>query len=135
MWIVPWNPFLMTKLLKSKICEFVNSAHRVLFMEPQISLFSNFFIKNGSHGTIHIFINYFITVFFSYQFSVFSCIQTDPRYHKIICALHCQLYGLLLKTIPPHRRTPHVFLFFSTPFLFLFPADSSSLASIPLYWL
>ena len=36
-------------------------------MEPQISLFSNFFIKNGSHGTIHIFKNYFATVFFSFQ--------------------------------------------------------------------
>ena len=42
----------------------------VLFMDPQISLFSNFFIKNGSHGTIHTFKNYFATVFsvFSFQF-------------------------------------------------------------------
>ena len=43
------------------------SAHRALFMDPQISLFSNFFIKNGSHGTIHTFKNYFATVFFSFQ--------------------------------------------------------------------
>ena len=35
----------------------------VLFMDSQISLFSNFFIKNGSHGTIHTFKNYFATVF------------------------------------------------------------------------
>ena len=43
---------------------------RALFTDPQISFFSNFFIKNGSHGTIHIFKNYFITVFlvFSFQF-------------------------------------------------------------------
>ena len=34
-----------------------------LFTDPQISLFSNFFIKNGSHDTIHTFKNYFITVF------------------------------------------------------------------------
>ena len=56
------------------------SAHRALFMDPQISLFSNFFIKNGSHGTIYTFKNYFATVFFSFQFqfSVFNCIQTDP---------------------------------------------------------
>ena len=26
-----------------------------LFMDPQITLFNNFFIKNGSHGTIHTF--------------------------------------------------------------------------------
>ena len=31
------------------------SAHHALFTDPQISLFSNFFIKNWSHGTIHIF--------------------------------------------------------------------------------
>ena len=52
--------------------------------EPQISLFSNFFIKNRSHGTIHTFKNYFITVFsiFNFQFSVsaiINLIQTDPK--------------------------------------------------------
>ena len=35
--------------------------------DPQTSLFSNFFIKNGSHNTIHTFKNYFTTVFFSFQ--------------------------------------------------------------------
>ena len=45
---------------------------RVLFMDPQISLFINFFIKNGSHDTIHTFKNYFVTVFFSFQFSAVS---------------------------------------------------------------
>ena len=42
----------------------------VLFMDPQIPLFSNFFIKNGSHGTIYTFKNYFATMFsvFSFQF-------------------------------------------------------------------
>ena len=51
------------------------SAHS----NPQISFFSNFLIKNGSHGTIYTFKNYFATVFFNFQFqfSVFSCIQTD----------------------------------------------------------
>ena len=40
-----------------------------LFPNSQISLFSNFFIKNGSHGIIHTFKNYFATVFsiFSFQ--------------------------------------------------------------------
>ena len=42
----------------------------VLFMDPQIPLFSNFFTKYGFHGTIHTFKNYFATVFlvFSFQF-------------------------------------------------------------------
>ena len=41
-----------------------------LFTNPQISFFINFFIKNGSHNTIHTFKNYFATVFsvFSFQF-------------------------------------------------------------------
>ena len=43
------------------------STHRVLFIDLQISLFSNFFIKNGFHGTIYTFKNYFATVFFSFQ--------------------------------------------------------------------
>ena len=60
---------------------FINNSHigwlfhdeqytRTLFMDPQIPLFSNFFIKNESHDTIHTFKNYFATVFlvFSFQF-------------------------------------------------------------------
>ena len=43
------------------------SAHRALSTDPQISLFCNFFIKNRSHDTIHIFKNYFATVFFNFQ--------------------------------------------------------------------
>ena len=43
------------------------SAHRALFTDPQISLFSNFFFKNGPYGIIHTFKNYFATVFFSFQ--------------------------------------------------------------------
>ena len=44
------------------------SAHHALCMDPQISFFNNFFIKNGSHGTIHTFKNYFAIVFFRFQF-------------------------------------------------------------------
>ena len=40
-----------------------------LFTNPQILFFSNFFIKNGSHDTIHTFKNYFVTVI---SVSVFS---------------------------------------------------------------
>ena len=42
-----------------------------LFMGPTTTLFRKN-IKNGSHGTIHTFKNYFATVFFSFQFSVVS---------------------------------------------------------------
>ena len=55
----------------------------VLFMDPQIPLFSIFFIKNESHGTIHIFKNVFATVFSVFSFSKISSIQTDPKMHHI----------------------------------------------------
>ena len=37
--------------------------------DPLISLFSNFFIKNGFHNIIHTFKNYFVTVFSIFSFS------------------------------------------------------------------
>ena len=48
----------------------VNSALMHYSRTPQTPLFINFFIKNGSHSTIHTFKNYFATVFsvFSFQF-------------------------------------------------------------------
>ena len=49
---------------------------------PQTPLFNNFFIKNGSHGTIYIFKNYFAIVFS--VFSKINCIKTDhKRVHDI----------------------------------------------------
>ena len=52
-----------------------------LFMEPQITLFNNFFIKNGSHGTIYAFKNYFVTVFsvFSFQFQQDKFYPNRPK--------------------------------------------------------
>ena len=41
---------------------FSEQCIRALFMDPQISFFINFFIKNGSHNTIYTFKNYFATV-------------------------------------------------------------------------
>ena len=52
------------------------SGSRALFTGPTISLFSNFFIKNESHGTIYAFKNYFATMFL--VFNKISGIQTDP---------------------------------------------------------
>ena len=49
---------------------------RALFTDLQISFFINFFIKNGFHGTIYTFKNYFATVF-SVSAKI-SSIQTDP---------------------------------------------------------
>ena len=46
-------------------------------MDPQILLFSNCFIKNGSYDTIHIFKNYFATLF-SVSVTI-SSIQIDPK--------------------------------------------------------
>ena len=52
----------------------------VLFMDPQIPLFSNFFIKNGFHDTIHTFKNYFATVFsvFNFQFQQIKFYPNRP---------------------------------------------------------
>ena len=50
-------------------------------MNPQIPLFNNFFIKNGFHGTIYTFKNYFATVF-SVSAKI-SSIQTDPEHYQI----------------------------------------------------
>ena len=58
---------VVTKLDFSLSSQPIRTYH-ALFTNPQISLFNNFFIKNGSHDTIHAFKNYFVTVFFSFQF-------------------------------------------------------------------
>ena len=63
--------FLFFFFFQPVIVDFVNCEQCicVLFTVLQITLFSNFFIKNGSHNTIYTFKNYFATVF---SVSVFS---------------------------------------------------------------
>ena len=56
---------------------FVNSVFMHGLWVPQTLFFINFFIKNGSHGTIYTFKNYFATVFSVFSFSKISSIQTD----------------------------------------------------------
>ena len=53
----------------------------------KMTLFSNFFIKNGSHSTIYTFKNYFFTVFL--VSAKISCIQTDrvARFIKLLLLL------------------------------------------------
>ena len=63
----------------------VNQWACALFMDPQISFLIKFFIKNGSHSTIHTFKNYFATVFSVFSFSKISSIQTHP--YKAIFSL------------------------------------------------
>ena len=57
----------------------------VLFIDPEIPLFSNFFIKNGSHGTIYTFKNYFATVIsaISFQFQQNKSYPNRPLMHQI----------------------------------------------------
>ena len=76
------------------IVDFVNCEQciYVLFTVPQITLFSNFFIKNGSHNTIYTFKNYFATVFSvsakissiqTHPYTLFSCPRTSNRNFQI----------------------------------------------------
>ena len=69
---VTWLLFIHCSLKSNRQCWLFHSEQCIcaLFMDPQIPLFSNFFIINGSHDTIHTFKNYFATVFsvFSFQF-------------------------------------------------------------------
>ena len=59
------------------IAHFSNTSGSVYCLrDSQTSLFSNFFIKNWFHGTIHTFKNYF-TIVFS-VFSKINYIQIDP---------------------------------------------------------
>ena len=82
--------FFIFFLLSAVKANFFNREQCIcaLFTDPQISHFINFFIKNGSHDTIHTFKNYFAIVFFSFQFqfSGFSCIQTYPTSYFICWA-------------------------------------------------
>ena len=73
-----------------------------VFTDPQISLFNNFFIKNGFYGTIHIFKNYFATVFsvFSFQFQQNKFNPNKPLSIISIWLLLLQKYSHWMKKIP-----------------------------------
>ena len=65
----------------------------ILFTDSQIPIFNNFFIKNGSHDTIHTFKNYFARVFlvFSFQFQQNKFYPNGPL--KSPCAGTSELSG------------------------------------------
>ena len=90
MWPFGWKLFLCLRFGaaffsffffgSTAIVDFVNCEQciRALFTVPQITLFSNFFIKNGFHSTIYTFKNYFATVFLVSVFS-FSKNKLNPN--------------------------------------------------------
>ena len=65
-----FHVFLEEWTVAANVDFFSEQCIRALFTDPQISFFINFFIKNGSHGTIYTFKNYFTTVIsaISFQF-------------------------------------------------------------------
>ena len=79
-------------LFQPAIVDFVNCEQCicVLFTVPQITLFDNFFIKNGSHNTIYTFKNYFATVFT--VLAKISSIQTHPMSPNISVLLSSSMY-------------------------------------------
>ena len=72
---------------------------RALFTDPQIPLFSNFFIKNGSYGTIYTFKNYF-AIAFSISVFNFSKNKLNPN----------GPYVLLVQVRVCDRNFPFIFL-------------------------
>ena len=72
------------------------TVHYVLFMDPQIPLFNNFFIKNGSHDTIYTFKNYFATVIsaISFQFQQNKSYPNRPLEIKVIRLYYCWKFSI-----------------------------------------
>ena len=69
-------------------------------------------IKNGSHGIIHTFKNYFAIVF--WVFSKIKCIQMDPRYELTPNTLYnsktCQLFDIWMLSQMTHHCSRPEFL-------------------------
>ena len=85
------------------------TVHHVLFMDPQIPLFSNFFIKNGSHSTIYTFKNYFSTVILAINFQ-FQQNKSYPNRPINSCGSKVNL----------QRTPPRPILYTCAPFIYLF---------------
>ena len=68
--------FFLALMNSNKYCSCTmrktNFTVHTLFMGPTTTLFRKKNFKNGSHGTIHTFKNYFVIVFFSFQLSAVS---------------------------------------------------------------
>ena len=81
-------------------------------MDPQISFFINFFIKNGSHNTIYTFKNYFATVISakSFQFQQNKSYPNRPLVSSVLRITIRDIRGYLLDTQPVNRTTGHTLL-------------------------
>ena len=75
----------VSKGTKSIVRILFNTIH-ALFMGPTVTLFRKKNIKNGSHGTIHTFKNYFATVFSVFSFSKNKLYSNGPLVLKEIRA-------------------------------------------------
>ena len=72
----------------------VNSALMHCSRDSQTSLFSNFFIKNGSHGTIHTFKNYFVTMFLVFSFQLYPNGPLVTISNKLVTNfISCTIHG------------------------------------------
>ena len=57
--------------------------------DPQASFFNKIFIKNGSHGTIHTFKNYFATMFSIFSFQQSKRYPNEPlMWFMLLCNLN-----------------------------------------------
>ena len=73
----------------------VFSASSVTVVAFPVGFFNKTFIKNGSHDTIHIFKNYFTTVFS--VFSKISSIQAHPIFFFFFLGnIHCSFYIIVV---------------------------------------
>ena len=72
---------------------FYEQCFCVLFIDPQITLFNNLFMKNGLHSTIYTFKNYFTTVFSVSVFN-FSKNKLNPNGPYIFTYKELQLFVL-----------------------------------------
>ena len=76
-----------------------SSTVHVLFMGPTATLFRKK-IKNRSHGIIHTFKNYFVTVFLVFSFTKISYIQTDPYMLVSQISLDLKVFSVIRIPIP-----------------------------------
>ena len=88
-----------------------------LFMNPQISLFSNFFIKNGFYSTIHTFKNYFDTVFSVFSFSKISFIQMNYRFIWLELRTSFPLFFCVCVCFSKKKKKKFLTFFFYVKFL------------------
>ena len=135
----PRCPLFFFFFFQPAIVDFVNCEQCIclLFTVPQIILFSNFFIKNGSHNTIYTFKNYFATVFLVSVFS-FSKNKLNPNTPYVDIAKYLKdmepaIESDKRKVHKPKCFTPKVRLVTKLPFQYLEGFKKFLLAYLQLF--